>query len=161
MKTKHTYYKIEVSYFGTNNNEKIEETNEINFKNESLIFARTEAIERFNSYLDIFEDGKRAGNIQNWGAILKTKYENYTIPTLNLYICYDNEKENDVVLFGSLLETFEERMEELEDELKYYEENDIEHNGIEVIESNNGGIYKILKNSLIHIEDESKIKTSR
>lgn len=158
MKTSTPFYKIIISYFEVVENEKNEREVELIFRDENPFLSRSEAIERFNSYLEIFSEEKEDGNIKNWLEILKSNVETFTIPTLNLYFCQDENQENDMVLFGSLLENFEERIEELVDEHNFYLENNFENIENQKIEDLEGNKYLILKNSLFHDEDKKFLK---
>ena len=158
MKLTKPFYKLIISYFEVVENSKNEKEVELIFDNENPFESRKEAIERYNSYLDIFNEGKTQGNIKNWVEILKHNVENFTIPTMNLYFCEDNNSENDLVLFGSLLETFEERIEELENELKYYLSNNFENIEVQKIIDLDGNKYSVLKNSLFHNEDKKVLR---
>jgi hypothetical protein len=158
MKSKQPFYKLIISYFEVVENDKNERNVEIIFDNENPLLSRKEAIERYNSYLDIFKEGNNQVNIKNWFEILKGNVENYTIPTMNIYFCENKNSENDLVLFGSLLETFEERMEELVDELNFYKSTNFSNIETDKIKDIYGNDYLVLKNSLFHNDDIKLLK---
>lgn len=158
MKTSTPFYKIIISYFEVVENTKNEREVELIFRNENPFLSRSEAIERYNSYIEIFSEEKEDGNIKNWLEILKSNSETFTIPTLNLYFCQDENQENDIVLFGSLLENFEERIEELVDEHNFYSANNFDNIETQRIEDLDGNKYLVLKNSLFHEDDKKFLK---
>ena len=158
MKTSTPFYKIIISYFEVVENEKNEREVELIFRDENPFLSRSEAIERFNSYVEIFSEEKEDGNIKNWLEILKSNVETFTIPTLNLYFCQYENQENDMVLFGSLLENFEERIEELVDEHNFYSANNFDNIETQRIEDLDGNKYLVLKNSLFQEDDKKFLK---
>lgn len=156
MKKSYPFYKIIISYFnlkaendGDRHTDKV-----IVFQEDKPINSRKKAIERFRSLEDIFVQAKKQGDVLS--SITEIIDESYTagiIPTLNLYICENDNEEEDLVLFGSLLENAEERLLELTDEYEYYLANNIDHEGIEIYKNEEGEIFKILKDSLMIEED--------
>jgi len=85
--------------------------------------------------------------------------ENFTIPSINLFYSNENfsNKNEGILLYGSLLDSFEERIEELVDERKYYEKEKIENFETERIIDTDGNEYIVLKNSPIKNIDLDKI----
>ncbi|MDI1318098.1 hypothetical protein [Flavobacterium sp.] len=160
MKTKHPFYKISISYFNLNESTEDKRHTEkvIIFKEDIPIESRKKAIDHFRSLEDVFIQAKKNGNVLTTiTEILDKPVTAEIIPSLNLYICENDNSDDDLVLFGSLLETLEERLIELADESLLYHENNIDNEGFDLITDSEGTVYTILKNSLFKDEDNNII----
>lgn len=159
MKQTYPYYKIVISYFniasdGSSNTESV-----LIFQEAKPIESRKKAIERFRSLEEIFEQGIKDGNLlKSITHLFDTEIKELSIPSLNLYFCENESADDDLVLYGTLLESFDERILELTDECEYYYNNNIENEGFEIIREANGEMHTILKDSLLKDGDVSKSK---
>lgn len=157
MKNSYPYYKIAISYFHLKDNENPYTEKVIVFEEDKPIESRKKAIAHFRSFEDIFEQAKKNGNVLSSITDLFDKpLKADTIPSLNLYLCENDNEEEDLVLFGSLLESTEERLIELDDECRFYHENNLDHDGVDLIKDENGKVYTVLKDSLFKDEDLKK-----
>ncbi len=158
MKTSYPYYKITISYFNLKDENHPHTEKTIVFKEERPIESRKEAIEHFRSLEDIFEQAKKNGHVlSSITEIFNKTVDADTLPSLNLYICENDNEEDDLVLFGTLLESTEERLIELTDECQLYHENNLDHEGIDLIRDETGTVYTVLKGSLFKEEDLEKM----
>lgn len=153
-------YRLEVHYFGIDKNaNKIDRYDNFIFDKENSLENRKLVIKEYENYSDIFNDAIKFGKLKlNWEEVIGKSLTDYHIPTMNIYYSaseFNNDEE--IVLFGTLLENFDERIEELEDELKFYKENKIECE-TEIITDIKNRIYKVIKGSLISENDHSEIK---
>ncbi len=154
-------YKLEIHYFGLDQNgNKIDRIDNFIFDKESSFNNRINVIHEFENYKDIFNDAVKFGKLKfSWEEIIDKKLVEYHIPRMNIYYT-DREFNSDnegIVLFGSLLENFEERIVELEDELKFYQEKNISFEQ-EILTDNNNNQYKIIKGSLLCDNDSQHIR---
>ena len=154
-------YKLEVHYFGTDENgNKIDRYDNFIFDKQNSIENRNLVIREYENYSDIFNDALKYGKLKlNWEEVIGKRLTDYHIPTMNIYYSeseFDKNNE-EIVLFGTLLENFDERIEELQDELKFYIENKIECEK-EIITDINNNTYEVIKGSLISENDQSEIK---
>ena len=159
MKTSYPFYKITISYFNLKDDDNPYTEKVIIFKEEKPIESRKKAIEHFRSLEDIFEMAKKNGNvIASITELFEKPLKADCIPSLNLYLCENEEEEEDLVLFGSLLESTEERLIELKDECQWYHDNKIENEGVENIQDETGTVYTVLKDSLFKEDDVEKFQ---
>lgn len=151
------FYKIAISYFNLKDNENSHTEKNIVFQDEKPIDSRKKAIERFRSLEDIFEQAKKNGTVlSSISEIFDRPMTADFLPSLNLYFCENHNEEDDLVLYGSLLENMEERMIELTDECRWYHDNNIHHEGVEYLTDENENTYIVLKDSLFTDEDLEK-----
>lgn len=154
-------YRLEVHYFGTDEyGNKIDRYDNFIFDNQNSIENRKLVINEYENYSDIFNDAVKFGKLKlNWAEVIGKSLTEYHIPSMNIYYSETefNKNNEDVVLFGTLLENFEERIEELQDELKFYKANKIEFEK-EIITDINNNEYEVIKGSLITENDQAKIK---
>lgn len=153
-------YKLEIHYFGNDENGcKIDRNDSFIYNNENSLKNREKVINDYNNFLDIFNDATKYGKLKlDWSEIIYKNIKEFHIPTMNIYYA-ENEisDENEIVLFGNLLESFEERMTELVDEVSIYEKNNIPFE-YETITSINNENFRVIKNSLISENDKKLIK---
>lgn len=154
-------YRLEVHYFGTDENgNKIDRYDNFIFDKQNSIENRKLVINEYENYSDIFNDAVKFGKLKlNWEEVIGKSLTEYHIPSMNIYYSEKefNENNEDVVLFGILLESFEERIEELQDELNFYKANKIEFEK-EIITDQNNNEYQVIKGSLISENDQAEIK---
>lgn len=164
MKKTFPFYKITISYFNLKEGNIEERSTEktIVFQEDKPIDSRKKAIERFRSLEDIFEQAKKDGTVlSSISEIIDRPLTADFIPSLNLYICENENEEDDLVLFGDLLYDIEERLLELTDECEYYYVNNLEHDGVDILRNiEDGTIHTILKDSIFEKEDLDKFNTN-
>ncbi|AZI20181.1 C-type lectin-like domain-containing protein [Chryseobacterium taklimakanense] len=154
-------YKLEVHYFGNDeNNNKIDRYDYFVYNSENSLENRRKVFDDYKKFSEVFKDAESFGKLNfNWSQIFEKNLKEYHIPSMNNYYSENEFEKNDdgIVLFGKLLESFEERMEELSDELKLYNDLSIpcETEFITDIENNR---YRVIKGSLIKESDWEKIK---
>lgn len=157
MTTGYPFYKIKISYFHLKEVENRHTEKVIVFKETQPIEARKKAIAHFRSLEDVFEQAKKNGNIlSSITEIFDTSLQADSIPSLNLFLCKNDNEEDDLVLFGYLLENTEERLLELTDECQLYHDHHIDHEGIDLIRDEEGTVYTVLKDSLFRDDDFAK-----
>lgn len=153
------FYKIIISYFNLADTKTSHTESVLVFHEEKPIDSRKKAIERFRSLEDIFEQGVKNGNLlQSITHLFDSTITSQAVPSLNLYICENDNAEDDLVLYGSLLESIDERLLELTDEYELYHKSRLDHEGLDLCIDKNGKIYTILKDSLIHEDDNVNFK---
>lgn len=154
-------YRLEIHYFGADEKgNKIDRFDNFIFEKESSIENRNAVLREYENYEDIFNDALKFGKLKfSWEEILGKNLKEYHIPTMNIYYSDNefNQENEDVVLFGNLLENFEERIEELQDELRIFEENNLNFE-YQILTDNNDNKYKIIKGSLLSENDKHRIK---
>jgi hypothetical protein len=105
------------------------------FENENPLTARKAAITKLYDWQEIFRQAKELGNSIFYSlsqGFEERKAIEFHVPTLHLYVCYQNEKgewdlEEEFALYGkTLLETEDEQLDELHTELEFYKENKYE-----------------------------------
>lgn len=161
MKNSYPYYKITISYFNLKDDNYPYVEKVIVFKEDKPIESRKNAIAHFRSLEDVFEQAKKNGNVLlSITELFDKPLKADSIPSLNLYFCENDNEEDDLVLFGTLLESTEERLIELEDECRWYHENNLDHDGVDLIKDENDTIYTVLKDSLYKEEDIAKFRFS-
>ena len=154
-------YKLEVHYFGNDEfKNKIDRYDYFVYNSENSLENRRKVIDDYKKFSEVFKDAEKFGKLNfSWSQIFEKNLKEYHIPSMNIYYSENEFEKNDdgIVLFGKLLESFEERMEELSDELKLYNDLSIpcETEFITDIENNR---YRVIKGSLIKESDCEKIK---
>lgn len=156
------YYRLEIEYFGTDKNKvEVRETKNYLFETENAIENRKNVINEFDNFENTFKVANDDyGHIKlSIVEILGTNVDEFLVPTLNIYYSENKFSENEegLVLYGSLLENLEERLTELDEERKLYEQKNIKVE-TEKIKDEDNNIYEILKESLIKETDAEKIK---
>ena len=157
-------YRLEIQYHIFPKNRKpYQKIDNYIFNSENSIQNRKDAINKLESFEHIFKLSNETTEhikISIQEIIGKEEQADFTIPSINLFYSKKDYKngEEGVLLFGSLLESFEERMEELVEERNFYK-NDInipfETERIIDIEQKE---YLVLRNSPIKEIDFDKIK---
>jgi hypothetical protein len=147
---------VQVEIIGlTETEEVIKENKEEYFEDENPLTARKNAIRKLYSWQDIFSQAKGQGSSIFYSisrVFEERKATEFQVPTLHLYVCYLNEKDewdldNEFALYSSvLLETEDEQLDELQLELEFYKENKYEIEKPEV-KSFDKATYLILPNS--------------
>lgn len=154
-------YRLEVHYIGSDENgNKIDRYDNFIFDKKNSSENRKLVIREYENYSDIFNDAVKFGKLKlNWEGVIGKSLAEYHIPTMNIYYSEKefNKNSEEIVLFGTLLENFDERIEELQDELKLYTENKIEFEK-EIITDIDNNEYEVIKGSLISGNDRGKIK---
>lgn len=126
------------------------------FHAKNPIIARQKAIERFMSYIDIFEEAKNHEEISSSiVSFFEKKVKKYKIVVISLELA-DGKKRHE--LFGSSFDSFQERIDALQEELSLYLENEFEINGIQKIKIENENMY-FLPNSIIKFSNGEIIKS--
>ena len=160
MNKTYPFYKVTVSYFNLADAENEHTESVTVFQEVNPISSRKKAIERFRSLVDIFEQGIKNGTVlKSINDIFHKEINSQVIPSLNFYFCENDNPDEDLVIFGTLLESMEERLLELTDECEFYHNNHLDHDGVEVLKDQHGEIYTILKDSLFHEEDLEYFKS--
>ena len=146
-KNKNPYYKIDNYIFKTGNS----------------IENRKDALNKLESFEHIFELANK--ETENLKLSMLEFYkadniDNITIPNVNLYYSLDDfTKENEgILLYGTLLDSFEERIEELVEERKLFEKTQDIIFETEIIIDKENKEYLILKDSPINKNDIEKLK---
>ena len=146
-KNKNPYYKIDNYIFKTGNS----------------IENRKDALNKLESFEHIFELAKK--ETENLKLSMLEFYkadniDNITIPNVNLYYSLDDfTKENEgILLYGTVLDSFEERIEELVEERKLFEKTQDIIFETEIIIDKENKEYLILKDSPINKNDIEKLK---
>jgi hypothetical protein len=154
-------YQLKIHYIGTDeNNNEINKTDSIIFDSENSTLNRQNVIREYENYCDIFNDAHKFGKLKfNWAEVLNKNIEEFHIPNLNIFYTddYFSEEDEGIVLFGSLLESFDERILELIDEKRAYDDFDCEYE-TELITDIENNEYVVLKGSLIKEDDRKYIK---
>ena len=133
------------------------------FQSENSIQNRKDALNKFESYEHIFKLSNETTEhikLSMLEIIDKEEIKDFTIPNINLFYStenFDNRNEG-VLFFGSLLESFQERMEELVEEREIYEKENILNFETEIITDIENNKYIVLKDSPIKQIDFEKIK---
>lgn len=157
-------YRLEIEYniYRKNKNPYNKIDNYI-FKTGDSFENRKDALNKLESFEHIFELANK--ETENLKLSMLEFYEaenvdNITIPNVNLYYSIDNfTKENEgILLYGTLLESFEERMEELVEERKLFEKTQNIESETEIIIDIENNEYIILKDSPINKNDIEKLK---
>jgi hypothetical protein len=160
MKSSYPFYKISISYFNLKEveNDKQYVESIIVFKEDKPINSRKKAINHFRSLQDVFNDAEKNGTILSTIVdIFDAPVTAEVVPSLNLLICENENPDDDLVLFGTLLESTEERLIELTDESQLYHENNLDNDGFDVIVDIEGTMFTVLKGSLFTDKDMEKI----
>ncbi len=154
-------YQLKIHYIGTDeNNNEINKTDSIIFDSENSTLNRQNVIREYENYCDIFNDAHKFGKLKfNWAEVLNKNIKEFHIPNLNIFYTddYFSEEDEGIVLFGSLLESFDERILELIDEKRAYDDFDCEYE-TELITDIENNEYVVLKGSLIKEDDRKYIK---
>lgn len=154
-------YQLKIHYFGTDeNNNKIDKTDSIVFESENSTLNRENVIREYENYCDIFNDAHKFGKLKfSWSEVLNKNIKEFHIPNLNIFYTddYFSEEDEGIILFGSLLESFDERILELIDEKRTYDDFNCEYE-TELITDIENNEYVVLKGSLIKEDDRKYIK---
>jgi hypothetical protein len=154
-------YQLKIHYIGTDeNNNEINKTDCIIFDSENSTLNRQNVIREYENYSDIFNDAHKFGKLKfSWAEVLNKNIKEFHIPNLNIFYTddYFSEEDEGIILFGSLLESFDERILELIDEKKAYDDFDCEYE-TELITDFENNEYVVLKGSLIKEDDRKYIK---
>lgn len=154
-------YQLKIHYIGTDeNNNEIDKTDRIIFDSENSTLNRQNVIREYENYCDIFNDAHKFGKLKfNWAEVLNKNIKEFHIPDMNIFYTddYFSEEDEGIVLFGSLLENFDERILELIDEKRTYDDFDCEYE-TELITDIENNKYLVLKGSLIKEDDRKYIK---
>ncbi len=132
------------------------------FNAENSLENRKKAIAKYASFRHVFELASNTTNdikLSVTEVINKTE-KGFKIPFMNIYYSTEefSSKNTGTVLFGGYLNEFNERITELEQERKRYEELEINGLKTEVFEDFKGRSYKVINNSPFTEEDFCKFK---
>jgi len=158
-------YRLEIEYqvFEEGENTYFETKSDI-FNSENSLQNRKEAINKYANFRHIFELASEITNdikLSVTEVINKTE-KGFKIPFMNIYYSTKEftSKNTGTVLFGGYLNEFNERIMELEQERKLYEELKINGLKTEVFEDYKGRSYTVINNSPFTEEDFCMLKNS-
>ncbi len=152
-------YRLEIAYqiFPNKGNPYTKNINYI-FNSLKPIQNRIDVLNKLESYEHIFELSNKITNHTKLSIIEvigEKDVKDFTIPKLNLYYSLEefNTKNDGFLLYGNLLDSFDERMEALTDERELYEKENIEGFETEKIIDIENNEYIVIKNSPINKKD--------
>ena len=165
MKNKKINYRLEIEYQVFEQKEKTYfETKSYIFNSENSIQNRKEAINKYANFQHVFElANKTTSNIKlSVTEVINKNVKGFKIPFMNIYYSTEefNSNNKGVVLFGGYLNEFTERIKELEQERKAYEDNNISGLKIETFEDYKGSTYIVINNSPFVEEDFCRFKNN-
>lgn len=138
---------------------KVQKLKPRHFIEDNPIVSRHEAISHYKSYLDIFEEAQKHENIHLYNSPFygNKLIQKYKTVEVNLKLSVSKTgvrflKKDELELFGNYHDSFEERIDALQDELSLYLDNNFEIKGIQKIKIE-GNDKHILNSSLIKFSD--------